>query len=99
MLITIHMARSPCLLLLAPSLPGCSVGQLTAIVKLREREGQRVDLGRSLKAHLSPAFFKISDLAPDCGILQSELFTSRSQNLVLAKLPNSGFGRYGQFFK
>ena len=50
-------------------------------------------------SHLSPAFFKISDLAPDRGILQSELFTSRSQNLVLAKLPNSGFGRYGQFFK
>ena len=49
--------------------------------------------------HLSPAFFKISDLAPDRGILQSELFTSRSQNLVLAKLPNSGFWRYGQFFK
>ena len=46
-----------------------------------------------------PAFFKISDLAPDRGILQSELFTSRSQNLVLAKLPNSGFWRYGQFFK
>ena len=46
-----------------------------------------------------PAFFKISDLAPDRGILQSELFTSRSQNLVLAKLQNSGFWRYGQFFK
>ena len=50
-------------------------------------------------SHLSPEFFRISDLAPDHGILQSELFTSRSQNLVLAKLPNSGFGRYGQFFK
>ena len=33
------------------------------------------------------------------GILQCELFTSRSQNLVLAKLPNLGFWRYGQFFK
>ena len=32
-------------------------------------------------------------------MLQSELFTSRNQNLVLAKLPNSGFWRYGQFFK
>ena len=32
-------------------------------------------------------------------MLQSELFTCRSQNLVLAKLPNSGFWRYGQFFK
>ena len=48
---------------------------------------------------VSPAFFKFSDLAPDCGMLQSELFTSRSQNLVLAKLRNSGFWRYGQFFK
>ena len=32
-------------------------------------------------------------------MIQSELFTSRSQNLVLAKLRNSGFWRYGQFFK
>ena len=29
----------------------CKV-ELTSIVKLREREGQRVDLGRSLKGHL-----------------------------------------------
>ena len=56
-------------------------------------------LDRHTATHLSRAFLKISDLAPDRGILQSELFTSRSQNLVLAKLPNSGFGRYGQFFK
>ena len=49
--------------------------------------------------HLSPGVSLISDLAHDSGILQSELFTSRSQNLVLAKLPNSGFWRYGQFFK
>ena len=47
--------------------------------------------------HLSPAFSKISDLAPDCGILQSELFTSRS--LVSPKLPSWVFWRYGQFFK
>ena len=32
---------------------------------------------------VSPAFLKNSDLAPDRGILQSELFTSRSQNLVM----------------
>ena len=51
------------------------------------------------RTQVSPAFFKISDLAPDRGMLQSELFTSRSQNLVLAKLRNSGFWRYGQFFK
>ena len=49
--------------------------------------------------HLSPGVSLISDLAHDSGKLQSELFTSRSQNLVLAKLPNSGFWRYGQFFK
>ena len=47
--------------------------------------------------HLSPAFFKFSDQAPDWGILQSELFTSRS--LVSPKLPSLGFWRYGQFFK
>ena len=52
-----------------------------------------------VSAHLSPGVSLISDLANDSGILQSELFTSRSQNLVLAKLPNSGFWRYGQFFK
>ena len=50
-------------------------------------------------SHLSPGVSLIYDLAHDSGILQSELFTSRSQNLVLAKLPNSGFWRYGQFFK
>ena len=49
--------------------------------------------------HLSPGVSFIYDLVHDSGILQSELFTSRSQNLVLAKLPNSGFWRYGQFFK
>ena len=50
-------------------------------------------------AHLSPGVSLIYDLAYDSGMLQSELFTSRSQNLVLAKLPSSGFWRYGQFFK
>ena len=49
--------------------------------------------------HLSPGVSLIYDLAHDSGMLQSELFTSRNQNLVLAKLPNSGFWRYGQFFK
>ena len=49
--------------------------------------------------HLSPGVSLISDLVHDSGMLQSELFTSRSQNLVLAKLPNLGFWRYGQFFK
>ena len=50
-------------------------------------------------SHLSPGVSLIYDLAYDSGMLQSELFTSRNQNLVLAKLPNSGFWRYGQFFK
>ena len=49
--------------------------------------------------HLSPGVSLLYDLAHDTGMLQSELFTSRNQNLVLAKLPNSGFWRYGQFFK
>ena len=50
-------------------------------------------------SHLSPRVSLIYDLAYDSGMLQSELFTSRNQNLVLAKLPSSGFWRYGQFFK
>ena len=49
--------------------------------------------------NLFPGISLISDLAYDSGMLQSELFTCRSQNLVLAKLPSSGFWRYGQFFK
>ena len=49
--------------------------------------------------HLFPGVSLIYDLAHDSGMLQSELFTSRYQNLVLAKLPNLGFWRYGQFFK
>ena len=49
--------------------------------------------------HLSPGVSLIYDLAYDSGMLQSELFTSRSQNLVLAKLPSSGFWKYGHFFK
>ena len=52
-----------------------------------------------LQPHLSPGVSLIYDLAYDSGMIQSELFTSRNQNLVLAKLPNSGFWRYGQFFK
>ena len=52
-----------------------------------------------LQSHLSPGVSLIYDLSNDGGILQSELFTSRSRNLVLAKLPNLGFWRYGQFFK
>ena len=36
--------------------------------------------------HLSPGVSLIYDLAHDSGILQSELFTSRSHNLVSGKL-------------
>merc|ERR1712079_722233 len=49
--------------------------------------------------HLSPGVSLIYDLVHDSGILQSELFTRGSQNLILAKLPSSGFWRYGQCFK
>ena len=49
--------------------------------------------------HLSTAIFFISDLANDSGMLQSSLFTKRSQNLLSPKLPSWGFWRYGQFFK
>ena len=44
--------------------------------------------------HLSPGISLISDLVHDSGMLQSELFTCRSQNLVLAKLPSSGFWKF-----
>ena len=53
----------------------------------------------SFLTHLSPGVCLIYDLAYDSGMLQSELFTSRSQNLVFAKLPSSGFWRYSKFFK
>ena len=44
-------------------------------------------------ANLSPGVSLIYDLAHDGGILQSELFTSRNQNLVSGKLWKSGFWR------
>ena len=62
----------------------------------------QISLRASLKwseSHLSPGVYLMYDLVHDSGILQSELFTSRSQNLVLPKLPNLGFWRYGQFSK
>ena len=52
-----------------------------------------------IRPHLSTAIFLISDLANDSDILQSSLFTRRSQNLVSPKLPSWGFWRYGQFIK
>ena len=39
-------------------------------------------------SHLSPGVSLIYDLVHDIGILQSELFTSRSQDLFSPKLPN-----------
>ena len=50
-----------------------------------------VSVHGSVCSHLSPGVSLIYDLVHDSGMLQSELFTSRNQNLVLAKLPNSGF--------
>ena len=41
--------------------------------------------------HLSPGVTLIYDLAYDSGMLQSSLFTSRSQNQVSGKLRKSGF--------
>ena len=50
-------------------------------------EGGR-GLASNIYTHLSPGVSLIYDLAHDGGMLQSELFTSKNQNLVLAKLPN-----------
>ena len=47
--------------------------------------------------HLSPGVSFIYDLAHDSGILQSESFTSRSENLVSPKLPSWGFGDIANF--
>ena len=47
--------------------------------------------------HLSPGVSLIYDLVHDSGILQSELFTSSSQILVLAKLPIRVFGDMANF--
>ena len=50
-------------------------------------------------AQLSPAIILMSGVAHDGGIVQIDLFTRGSQNLVSGKLRSSGFWRYGQFFK
>ena len=52
-----------------------------------------------LVTQLSPAIILMSGGAHECGIVQSDLFTRGSQNLVSGKLRRSGFWRYGQFFK
>ena len=48
---------------------------------------------------VSPAIILITRVAPDGGMLQSWLFTSRSRNLVSGKLRSSGFWSYSNFFK
>ena len=53
----------------------------------------------SRRTQLSPAIILMSGGAHEGGMLQSDLFTRRSQNLVSGKLRRSGFWRYGQFFK
>ena len=68
-------------------------------MRRKHRKKQRAPKTQKTHTHLSPGVSLIYDLVHDSGMLQSELFTSRNQNLVLAKLPNSGFWRYGQFFK
>ena len=50
-------------------------------------------------AQVSPAIILITRGAPEGGMLQSWLFTSRSQNLVSGKLRSSGFWSYSNFFK
>ena len=50
-------------------------------------------------SQVSPAIILITRGAPDGGILQSWLFTSRSRNLVSGKLRSSGFWSYSNFFK
>ena len=50
-------------------------------------------------SQLSPAIILITGVAHDGGIVQIDLFTRGSQNLVSGKLRSSGFWRYGQFFK
>ena len=46
---------------------------------------------------LSPVILLMSGVAHDGGMLQSWLFTSRSQNLVSGKLRSSGFRSYSNF--
>ena len=50
-------------------------------------------------AQVSPAIILITRGAPDGGVLQSWLFTSRSWNLVSGKLRSSGFWSYSNFLK
>ena len=53
----------------------------------------------SHSSQVSPAIILITRGAPDGGILQCWLFTSRSQNLVSGKLRSLGFWSWSNFFK
>ena len=62
--------------------------------------GRQVNILKTdLSTQLSPAIILMSGGVHEGGMLQSDLFTRRSQNLVSGKLRRSGFWRYGQFFK
>ena len=76
------------------SIPGLGKNFFTFVTSSKLLKSLRGPL-----SHLSPGVSLINDLVHDSGMPQSELFTSRNQNLVLDKLPNSGFWRYGQFLK
>ena len=70
--------------------------------EIQGQEDQAVEGGgtkaRVAGPQLSPAIILMSGGAHEGGMLQSDLFTRRSQNLVSGNLRRSGFWRYGQFF-
>ena len=100
---TSHQSSAPYFLsVIATSRPGIprrplEDGSITDINIMMLTEGGAASVTPSQVkesvTHLSPGISLISDLVHDSGMLQSDLFTWRSQNLVLAKLPNSGFLR------
>ena len=63
-------------------------------VGLEEGPQKMLTLTLNKASQLSPAIILMSGGVHEGGMLQSELFTSRSQNLVLGKLRSSGFWRY-----
>ena len=64
------------------------------IDKATTKESRRMNASQ-----VSLAIILITRGAPEGGMLQSWLFTSRSQNLVSGKLGSSGFWSYSIFFK
>ena len=59
----------------------------------------RYDNTVDIHPQLSPGIILMSGGVHDGGILQSQLFTSRSQNQVSGKLRSSGFWSLSKFFK